>query len=236
MMGSVEELVELLSRIVVSPAQIESLYAVLGPFYHQGRNILNSIKLSLYLARREQAQSEIEEWSEVEKSYQEIEDLYDSLQLIFRPISLSRVRMSLTLLMEDRRKSWVDRFAVRGGTLELVGPRMAAVGEYDPNCLGRALDGFVRWRAGVGENGSSALLNWSTKGGDFHVEWTELEPVFKAEEGVNARGAIEASRHEPLALPILGRVVTAHGGAMELIRPLGQHLRLSWPQVVCRPR
>ena len=45
-------LTPLLCRIVSDPAQLESLHEVLGGFCHQSRNLLNSLKLSIYLATK----------------------------------------------------------------------------------------------------------------------------------------------------------------------------------------
>src|SRR4051812_10760623 len=41
-----------LCRIAADPAQVGTLYEILGGYCHQCRNTLNSLKLSLYLARR----------------------------------------------------------------------------------------------------------------------------------------------------------------------------------------
>jgi hypothetical protein len=225
-----------LNRIVRDPAQVHALHEVLGPFCHESRNLLNSLKMSLYLAQREEPCTGDRAWSEVEKSYHEIENLYDRLQIICRPISLACVRMSLSLLLEDRRKAWVDRLATRGGALELVAPGKPDVGDYDPNCLGRALDAFVSWRAEAAEEGRSARLSWSTRGGSFHLEWVESEPGTNLASGDGGGVRRESVRCEPLALPFLGRIITAHGGSLVLVKPSGGHIRLSWPQVVRLPQ
>ena len=49
-----EGLADSLSRVVVDPARIAELHEVLGPFCHKSRNILNSLKISLYLAHRQE--------------------------------------------------------------------------------------------------------------------------------------------------------------------------------------
>jgi len=231
--GSGGGLADSLSRIVNSPAQLDLLQEVIGPFCHQSRNILNSLKMSLYLAQREEGGRGIKALKDVEGSCLELEELYDRLQLIYRPVSLTCVRMSLGLLIDDRRQPWVDRFADRGRILELVAPRRPDVGDYDPNVLGRALDAFVFWRADMGKSGQGARLSWSIKRGAFELDWLESESasgkaVGDAGEPVSCKGAF--------ALPVLARVVTAHGGMIRHLKPGGEHLRLSWPQSVECPR
>jgi len=238
-----EGLAEGLSRIVVDPGRIEALHKVLGPFCHQSRNILNSLKISLYLAHRKESPEEGVGgfWEDVEKRYRAVEGLYDRLQMMWRPLTLSRVPMSLSLLLEDRRRAWVAAFAADGRVLHMSAAGKADVGEYDPHWLGLALDAFVAWRASAGERGREAALRWSTYGGQFHLEWLEPPSPSKeiaaegAGEGVPAVAAGASDRLEPLALPYLIRVIAAHGGIVELLEPGGCHLRLSWPQVAHCP-
>ena len=238
-----EGLAESLTRIVGDPAQIEALHKVLGPYCHQSRNILNSLKISLYLAHRKETPEEDATglWEDVEERYRALEGLFDRLQMMWRPLNLAPVPMSLSLLLEDRRKAWVADFAAHGRVLRMSALGKADPGAYDPHRLGLSLDAFVAWRASAGERGRDAELHWSTRGGQFRVEWLEPPTLSKesAEEGAG-EGAPPATagapdRSEPLALPYLGRVIAAHGGIMELLEPAGSHLRLSWPLVAHRP-
>lgn len=221
-----EGLTDLLNRIVRDPERIGSLHEILGPYCHQSRNLLNSLKMSLYLARHHEPRSSCGAWVEVERAYREVEYLYERLQMICRPMPLAYVRLPLSLLLEDRRKTWVGGFAARGRTLELVAPLEPGVGDYDPNYLGQALDAFVSWRGEAGAEGLSASLRWWIGEGKFHLEWVESDP------GAEVCPRCGWGRPESLALPLLGRVVSAHGGEMELVKPAGRHVRLSWPQVV----
>ncbi len=241
-LGAGEGLAEGLSRIVVDPGRIAALHKVLGPFCHQSRNILNSLKISLYLANRKETPAEgvAGFWEDVEKRYRAVEGLYDRLQMMWRPLTLTLVPMPLSLLFEDRRRAWVADFAAHGRVLQMSAVGKVAVGEYDPHWLGLALDAFVAWRASVGERGRKATLRWSTCDGQFHLEWLEPptskeSPAVGAEEGVPAVAAGTSDQLEPLALPYLIRVIAAHSGIVELLEPGGCHLRLSWPQVAHCP-
>jgi hypothetical protein len=228
-----EGLAEGLSRIVIDAARIAALHQVLGPFCHKSRNILNSLKISLYLAQRlETSEASVSSvWEDLEERYRAVEGLFDRLQMIWRPLTPRLVPMSLSLLLEDRRKAWVADFAAQGRTLKMSAGAKADAGEYDPHCLGLALDAFISWRASAGEKGQEAELLWWTRGGRFELEWVERRPPgSKIVAAASAR-----HRHEPLALPYLARVVSAHGGTMDFLEPAGSHLRLSWPQVARRP-
>jgi hypothetical protein len=241
-----EGLAEELTRIVGDPDRVAALHQILGPFCHQSRNILNSLKISLYLAHRKDtpeksATGEIRVWEDVEERYRVVEGLYDRLQMMWRPLTLTLVSMSLSLLLEDRRRAWVADFAAHGRGLDMRLAGKADAGEYDPHWLGLALDAFVAWRASAGERGREAELRWSTRGGQFHLEW--LEPPSPSNpstapvtgEGAPAAATRASDRPEPLALPYLSRVIAAHGGILELLEPAGCHLRLCWPQVAHRP-
>jgi hypothetical protein len=221
---------EALSRLVADPVRVEALHDVLGPFCHRSRNILNSLKISLYLARRHETAPERPEelWAEVEERYRAVEEFYDRLQMLWRPLRQALVRIALSLLLEDRRNSWVAQFAMHDRVLHMSAIGEDDVGDYDPNSLGVALDAFVAWRAAAGDADRDARLSWWTRHGRFELEWEE--PRKPARTRARAKSAAVGNRPESLALPLLGRVIAAHGGAMELVEPWGGHLRLSWPQ------
>jgi hypothetical protein len=217
-----------LAQLVCDPEQASALHALLGPFCHRSRNLLNSVRLSLYLAQHqaERVRDSAWNWVELERMYREVEQVFDRLQTICRPMSLAPVRMSLALLMEDRRKGWVERFAARGRVLELDCAGRSDVGDYDPQCLGVALDALIDWRAEAGPAGAGARLRWGAHRGRFHVEWIERG------SSAGRSSQREYAGPEPLALPLLGRVVAAHGGTLKQLASAGRHLKFSWPQVV----
>jgi hypothetical protein len=222
---------EALTRLVADPARVEALHEVLGPFCHRSRNILNSLKISLYLARRDEAPGSrsVELWAEVETRYRAVEEFYDRLQMLWRPLPQALVRISLSLLLEDRRDSWVAQFAARDRVLRMSAVGKDDIGDYDPNCLGVALDAFVAWRASAGEAGRDAQLSWWAREQWFELEWDE--PRKPSRTRARPQVGTSGNRSESLALPLLARVIAAHGGVMELVEPSGRHLRLSWPQM-----
>jgi hypothetical protein len=233
--GDDPQLNDTLLRVLGDAEQVRILHGVLGPFCHQSRNLLNTLKMSLYLARQKEGTDPAgETWQELQRSYGAVEELFVRLQLVCRPLELALVRLPLTLLLEDRRKAWVDSFAARGRSLELVAPATAAVGDYDPHYLGMALDAFVKWRAETADAGPSARLRWTARKGAFLVEWLEKSaPRVASKPARRGRAQVrpDDAHEETLALPLLGRIVGVHGGILEQVKPAGRHLRLTWPQI-----
>lgn len=223
-----DEISASLSRIVGDPARVDSLHELLGPFSHKSRNILNCLKMSLYLARHDQQPPDAVDWDNLERAYLKVEQLFDRLQSICRPMPLTLVRLSLSLLIEDRAGSWRDRYAARERSLEIIPPGEEDVGDFDPQSLGQALDTFVIWRAQAVATGD-ARLRWWTERGLFHLEWTD------AGVGSVRSDGIALVDREPMALPYLARVVAAHRGAMDLPDSSGRHVHLSWPQFAANP-
>jgi hypothetical protein len=229
--GGLEGLMGVIAR---RPEQLHALHELLRPYCHEGRNLLNSVKMSLYLGRRNLEDVPDDGWGEIQSRYGEVESLFDRLQLICRPMALACVRLPLALLLEDRRGRWERELAGRGMMLEFVAPPGKDVAEYDPNYLGQALDSFVAWRAATGREGRSARLSWGTVEGRSRIEWIESDDATSPckRRGGNAQGRDHAGPCGALALPLLSQVVSAHGGELEQVRPGGQHVRLAWPQVV----
>ena len=222
-----DPLTDSLCRMVRDSSKVHHLYELLGPFCHETRNVLNSIKMSLYLAQRVVRPAVCEGWQGLEQDYLAVERLYDRLQFLCRPLPMNSMRMPLDLLMNDRNAAWTDRFAASGGRLELIAPRRPCVGDYDPVCLGQALDAFLSWRAEVIGVGTLARLRWKAKGEDFHVEWTEsgTETTRRPDENPSP----PTDSREPFALPYLVRVITAHGGTTEVNHASGWGIHLTWP-------
>jgi hypothetical protein len=223
---------EALSRLVADPVRVEALHEVLGPFCHRSRNILNSLKISIYLARRKETSpgGSDDVWAEVEQRYLAVEEFFDRLQMLWHPLAQALVRLSLSLLLEDRRSRWVAQFGVHDRVLQLSAIGKDDVGDYDPNSLGVGLDAFVAWRASVGDADRDARLRWGTRDRRFELEWEELPAPLRARGRTRAKAAVSAGRPGSLALPLLGRVIAAHGGVMELVEPSGRHVKFSWPQ------
>src|SRR5262249_55477579 len=110
-----------LERIFRDPDQAEALHTLLGPFCHNCRNLLNSLHMALHLASRDPGPAPAT-WAELEGKYTEVETRFIRLHRICRPWNLRLARLSLSLLMEDRRPSWAGWFAARQRILELASP------------------------------------------------------------------------------------------------------------------
>ncbi len=244
--GSLEAI---LCRLVGDPSRIRGLHELLGPFCHQSRNLLNSLKMSLYLTRRSEPGLACPRWANLEGRYARIETLYDRLQFICRPMKPSCVRLSLRLLFDERRRVWQEIYASSGRELRLKGPSAIGqdVGDFDPNLLGRALDALVEWRAEAVDTETDAQLSWDAEGDRLSIGWREYARLDHAracprsitlgEPWASGCSVSEADAEPSLALPTLARVMAAHGGTMSLIEPRDDAstswgLHLSWPRTV----
>ena len=88
--------------------------------------------MSLYLFKREVDGPMPGDWLELERAYQELEVLFDRLQMIYRPLSLTLVRSPLGRLFDERLPSWRSWFKLRGRTLDLGPPEVDLPGDFDP--------------------------------------------------------------------------------------------------------
>lgn len=209
-----------LLRLAVDPVHRACLYDALGGFCHQSRNVLNSLKLSLYLAKRAANPDLCARWHELEPYYHELEQFIEHLQFIIRPMELNCVCLPLCLLIEERAAKWSAAMKARGCGLELVPPPNRSNVKYDPSRLGQALDALVAWRADAERVSSTARLRWGVKQGSSELEWLE-DSSGRADEPLD--------RPESLALPLLGRVVSAHGGTLSVDGRDGLRVCLRWP-------
>src|SRR5438105_14477240 len=75
--------------------RIDGLRRMLSRYSHRCRNLLNGIKMSLYLFRRDVKEPMPARWNELERGYQEIERLFCHLQAIYRPMTVTMVRYPL---------------------------------------------------------------------------------------------------------------------------------------------
>lgn len=224
------DLASSLSRIAANPEMVSALHEIMGGFCHQCRNILNSLKLSLYLANRDASASTIPGWSDLEGRYRSVELLFDRLQTLCRPMNLSSIHASLALVVQDRSRAWTEAMATRGRTLTLVPPTGSDVGDFDPVRLPEALDAFVLWRSHAGEPGQPATLCWAAVDDRFELTWSEPSAWGLGETGAGG----PPDRADALALPLLARVISAHRGSLTLSLRDGLHLGACWP-LVARP-
>ena len=147
-------------RLVDDPERVESLRKMLSSFNHQCRNSLNGIKMSIYLFKREAGGPMPQRWLELERTYQELERLFDRLQVIYRPLSLTLVRSPFGQLVSERLPTWRSWFDLRGRALDVAPPGDDGPSDFDPMYLGLALDAFVAWRAEAGYANFQTSLSW----------------------------------------------------------------------------
>ncbi|WP_406696549.1 hypothetical protein V5E97_36755 [Singulisphaera sp. Ch08] len=209
--------------VASSPTKVRALHEILGGFCHQCRNTLNSLKLSLYLTKRDTTHEASPLWGELDQRYKEVELIFDRLQAVCRPMTLTPIKASLSLIMNDLGPAWISAMAERDRSLHLIPPGTSDVGDFDPIRLPDCLNTFVLWRAEVGEQGQPAQLGWGIHENQFVIEWDEPSSL-----GIGD-SAVDPARSDPLALPLLARVLSAHGGTMTLEYHDGLHLRATWP-------
>jgi hypothetical protein len=201
------------------PTLRHSVYLQLGEYCHLCRNRLNSLKLSLFLAMKHSNDGRLREWDLIETQYLELERVVDRVQTIFRPMTLTRVTIALDLFFEDRREEWTRLIAAGGGDLEWVRPRVRGMASFDVERMGHALDALVKWRAGALVPDRVARLRWWVEAGLAHISWEEtlFSPMTPSDDETT------------WTLPLIARVVEAHGGEFRLTEAKTWRLDLSWP-------
>jgi hypothetical protein len=214
--------------------RIDCLRRMLSGFSHRYRNLLNGIKMSLYLFRREVKGSVPTYWNELERTYQDIERLIDHLQTIYRPMNVSMVRSPLGPLIADLTPRWQSWLQAQGRMLELDPPGQDLPGDFDPMQMGSGLDALVAWRAETGDPRWQPRLSWRMTDGFFEVRWDDAW-VKSLATPLNGRAGpspcSDASRRvDCLVLPLLARIVAAHGGRLDSTREPSLRLRLRWPR------
>src|SRR4051812_42375409 len=149
-----------LFRIVQDERQTEQLRQGLSAFSHRCRNLLSGMKMSLHFVRRGSDRPLSARWTEVEQTYATIEQLFDRLQSIYRPMKLTLVRACFASLIEDRRQVWCQWLGVGGATLVVSPPDEDVACEFDPMQLSMGLDALVCWRGSILSDGDKAHFNW----------------------------------------------------------------------------
>jgi hypothetical protein len=207
---------ERLWEIASDPARVEALHSLVGDFCHLLRNRLNSLQMSLYLARRDDTSEGPEVWDELEHQYKAAEGVVELFQTICRPMSLTPITIGLGLIVGEFSARWAPRFAAKGvafsaGSCEADGPSWV-----DPSRVGQGLEALASWRLDQAEAGSGVHLRGSVSRGLSRIEWSESP-------------APAIARHGELPLAALARVASAHGGSMSQDDHDGWRLRLEWP-------
>jgi hypothetical protein len=239
--GSADQLAGALARIATNPQQTHQLHEILGHFAHQCRNLLNSMKISLYLADRAREHEFTPRWRDLETRYLEVERFFERVQLFCRPMPLTLVNLPLNLLIEERAGAWTDVLRERGRRLRLVPPPVPPVGRFDPTRLGQGLDDVVAWRARLGDQETDLRLAWMEDSAQFHLVWDEpvrgdsidlTTPLAGSltEQGVSSSRATDCSEAlTALTVPLLSRIVSLHGGSLEATSLNPWRLDLRWP-------
>jgi hypothetical protein len=228
-----EELTCALLRFVQDEGHTQQLREGLSAYSHRCRNLLSGMKMSLHFVRRGSSQPLPRRWVEVEQTYGSIEQLFDRLQAIYRPMKLTSIRAPFSSLVEDRQRSWRETLGVGGGNLEILPPKQENVGEFDPMHLSMGFDAFMSWRGSVLSPDRTGLLSWRTIDDQFEVTWREVENSTSRsdafEEPSHSRETSGSSLIHSLAIPLLARVMTAHGGVMNWSRESFFIVELRWP-------
>lgn len=192
--------------------------------------------MSLYLFRRESRGAAPACWEEIEAVYDQVEELFDHLQTIYRPMTISPVRSTLDELIGHHVPKWRSWLESRGKGLQLDPPMSEVPGDFDPAHLGVGIDAMAAWRAEVSPPGIVTRVGWGLRDGVVEIRWREvpLEHVPDPPEhagGTQRRDASQPDRGvDALAIPLLARILASHDGCLELERGPGFGVSLRWPQ------
>jgi hypothetical protein len=214
--------------------EFDSVRQILRRFSHRCRNSLSGLKMGLYLSQQEVEGPLPQCWVDLTRSYGEIERLFDRLQVLYQPFSISLIRSSIGLLVAERLGSWRAWFSANGRNLEADPPDHDACGDLDPMYLVLGLDAFVAWRAEASVSDWRCRLSWRLSRGRLEVLWRELPPKdevrSRACEKSDPGPRRSSSCVDSLALALLARVVSAHGGSLETTFDSGFGMKLGWPR------
>ena len=217
------------------PEAYDPFQQLLRRYNHECRNSLSGIKMGLYLLERECALPLARRFNELSLLYEDIETLFDRLQMIYRSCSLTCVRSPLGQLISERLPSWRSWFDARGRSFEVDLPVHDDPGDFDPMYLGTGLDAFTAWRAAAGDRHRRPRLSWRIDAGCFELSWderTHSSGYCGQERGTELSAPTETPANtESLALIFLARVVSAHGGHLETTTGPAFGAKLRWPQI-----
>ncbi len=211
-----------LLKVAADPDRVAQLYGIFREFCHEVRNELQKINLSLYIARPLTGGC-ISPWDEVEGRYRHLERLVDQFQTICRPLTIVPIRSELGGLIVERWAAWSAVLETGGRRLELDPPTDPPIGCFDPIRMTFALDALAAWRAEVGEVGSTVHLGWGGDAEELRITWRE--------DGVAIMDPRDGASDRPatLALPLIARVLSVHGGALEVETRGDLAFILRWP-------
>jgi hypothetical protein len=195
--------------------------------------LLNGMKMSLYFVRRGADNPLPRRWAEVEQTYRAIEQFFERLQTIYRPMSPTMIRAPFGSLIRDRERAWRDSLRAGGGTLEILPPAVESPGEFDPIYLAMGFEALLSWRGSLLSPDQTARLSWRTDNGRFEVSWQEVLSSPLCHTGITSpvcpKPATSSTTIHSLAIPLLARVMTAHRGQLEWNWEREFKIVLRWP-------
>lgn len=229
--SGVDGLSHALLSIASNNDQVALLHRLLDRYCHRFRNRLNSMKLCLYLGQKtsDEQRTSLSQWRELENRYQVLEHFVEQFQSFCRPFQVSPMEVSLNLFLEELRKTWNHRLADHQFQFELLPPGHPVQAYFDPSRMSQGLDALASWRGLVIPQGSLIHLSWWDRDNWVYLRWEEPEPLpipaAKAPEELQAN----------IALPILARILQAHGGTLQLSSQEWFQMTLRWPRFPSTP-
>lgn len=210
-----------LLRMIDNPGRLDGLQWQLDRYCHRLRNRLNSLKLSLYLARRLDQAAPVA-WEDADANYRRMEVLIEHLQAVVTPLRLAPIEIDLLAWLAEAMPCW--RRALEAGGLSMAGegPDGPLPVRFDTTRFSQAIAPLIEAWARPGAEGSTVRLRWGADGECCALEFAADGPV-----GPRLVGALGAA--DGLALPRLARVLQAHGGRLDIRDGRAPSLRLRWP-------
>ncbi len=207
---------ESLQQIAADPDRVAALHGLVGEFCHLLRNRLNSLQVSMYLARHEKPDLEPRVWEELNHHYREAEGVVELFQTVVRPMSLSRISIEPDIILHEFAARWTARFLERGVILATDLPPANGPSWVDPSKIAQGLDALAAWRVNRVEAGSRITIGAWVGKGRSRIEWSEPTIPSREVEG-------------ELPLAALAKITSAHGGLMTRDVTDGWRIVLEWP-------
>ncbi|MEW4570506.1 hypothetical protein AB1L88_21805 [Tautonia sp. JC769] len=215
--AQVDGLAGALLRCVEEPDRIALIQVLLDRYCHRLRNRLNSMKLSLYLARRLSGNPSGPEWGRADSAYRSMEAMIEQVQLFCTPLQPSLAEGDLNHWIEQRVPDWQRALASRFLRLEPCGPAEALPSRFDWNRLAQGLDALIQFWAAQGPADGTIRLSWQRDLDRFRVRFEGEASLIRTQ-----------GDEENLALPVLARVLRAHQGTLAIAAD-SCAIELSWP-------